>query len=214
LVSRGILNLTHRSSHAQPEPVEPGTVIRLDLELDATAWIFEPGHRVRLDLAGSDFPSSWPPPDAGVLTVDPATSTLVLPALEGPPVATPPSFAPGAAKADRPERVTWEIREDLLEHTRSVRIDHGGPGKHGDIHTSERYEGEITVRSHEPGVAFARGSSAFELTFPEATVRAESRGTLSSDADTWRVELELDVLDQGTSIAHRRWERVFPRNLQ
>jgi hypothetical protein len=196
LVSRTILNLTHRTSHERPEPLEPGTIVQIAVELDATAWIFERGHRIRLDLAGSDFPSSWPPPEAGVL-------------------ASPPSFGPGADRADVPDRVVWEIREDLLRRTRSVRIDHGGAlGKHGDIETIDAYEGEITVRSHEPGVAHARASGTFELRFPEATVRTSSRTLLTSEADTWRVDLELDVFDDGKPIAHRRWERVVPRDLQ
>ena len=101
LVSRGILNLTHRGSHEYPEPLEVDGEVDVIIELDATAWIFEPGHRIRLDLAGSDFPSSWPPPQAATLTVDPARSALVLPVLRGPPVATPPSFTPGAERADR-----------------------------------------------------------------------------------------------------------------
>ncbi len=62
LVSRGVLNLTHRNGHDAPEPLEPGVATPVELELEATSWIFEPGHRVRLALAGSDWPNTWPPP--------------------------------------------------------------------------------------------------------------------------------------------------------
>ncbi|MGH7540643.1 MAG: CocE/NonD family hydrolase, partial [Gemmatimonadota bacterium] len=62
MVTRGILNLTHRESHERPSALNPGEPVRATIELDATAYVFEPGHRIRLDLAGSDFPSSWPPP--------------------------------------------------------------------------------------------------------------------------------------------------------
>jgi hypothetical protein len=124
-------------------------------------------------------------------------------------------FGPGADRADRPERVVWEICEDILGRTRSVRIDHGGVrGRAGQIETYDAYEGEIAVRWEEPGIALARGSGVFQLTFPEATVRTEARGILRSDASTWHLELELEVFDGDQRIAERRWERSVPRDLQ
>jgi hypothetical protein len=79
LVSRGFLNLTHRDSHDRPEPLVPGQPYRVTVELDATSWVFEAGHRVRLDLAGTDWPNVWPPPGPVTLTVDREGSELLLP---------------------------------------------------------------------------------------------------------------------------------------
>ena len=83
LVTRGILNLAHRASDEHPEPVSPGEPVTATIELDATAYVFEPGHRVRLDLAGSDFPSSWPPPAAGTIEIDPRRLEPVPPRARG-----------------------------------------------------------------------------------------------------------------------------------
>ena len=58
LVTRGFLNLCHRHSSTEPEPLVPGEPITVVLELEATSWIFEPGHTIRLDLAGADWPNS------------------------------------------------------------------------------------------------------------------------------------------------------------
>src|SRR3954451_13654198 len=41
LVSRGILNLTHRSSHSDPTPLVPGEIYEVSVELDATSRVFE-----------------------------------------------------------------------------------------------------------------------------------------------------------------------------
>jgi hypothetical protein len=46
------------------------------------------------------------------------------------------------------------------------------------------------------------------------TVRTESRGSLRTDRETWRLELELDVYEDGELIAQRRWDREIPRHLQ
>jgi uncharacterized protein len=215
LVTRGILNLTHREGHDRPAPLTAGEPVTVAIELDATSWIWEPGHRLRLDLAGSDFPSSWPPPSAASLTVDRAGSVLVLPVLDGPPVADPPVFAPGEPVAHRPERVQWEVIEDVVGRRRRVQIDHGGVRGSGarDLGYYDRYGGEIEVSLDDPGVARASGGTVYELSWPEVTVRTESRGTLRSDATTWYLELELEVQEHGETIAMRRWERSLPRDL-
>ena len=215
LVTRGILNLTHRESHERPEALPTGEPVRATIELDATAYEFGPGHRIRLDLAPSDFPSSWPPPRAGTIVVDRAASTLVLPTLEGPPVAPMPEFVPGAAEGKAPDRVRWEIHEDVLARERAVEIDHGGVrGRVGITETADRYHGEIRVRWDDPGHCTATAGAELELAWPEATVRAESRTILRSDPESWNLAIELQVYDDDELIAERRWERTTPRDLQ
>ena len=77
LVTRGLLNLAHRSSSTDPEPFAgPADV---ELELEATSWVFEPGHRIRLALAGADWPNIWPPPSAEPLRLDRGSLVLALP---------------------------------------------------------------------------------------------------------------------------------------
>jgi hypothetical protein len=95
-------------------------------------------------------------------------------------------------------------------------IDHGGVRGQGakGVKIMDAYGGEVGVRGREPGTAWARGGTTYELAWPEVTVRTESRGTLRTDADTWYVELELDVFENGEQIEHRRWERTAPRHLQ
>ena len=215
LVTRGILNLTHRDGHAHPSALEPGRPVTVTIELDATAWIWEPGHRVRLALAGADFPSSWPPPEAGTLTVDLEASTLELPVLDGPAVAAEPRFEPGDEHASTPERVEWSHEHDILRRTHVVRIDHGGVrGREGDVEILDAYRGEVGVERDTPGTAWAKGSVTFEMGFAESTVRTESRGELRSDRDTWFLTMELDVDEDGERIAERRWTRTVPRDLQ
>jgi predicted acyl esterase len=217
LVTRGVLNLTHRDSHEAPQPLEPGTPVTVTIELDATSWVWEPGHRLRLDLAGSDFPSSWPPPEAGTIALDRAGSTLILPVIDGPPVVGPPHFAPGEPAAHAPGHVTWEVSDYVLTRERSVAIDHGGVrggGGNDEVTITDRYGGDIRVRSDRPGVAAASGGVSFELSWPEVTVRTASRGTLRTDETTWHLELELEVSEDGGVIRTRRWERTLPRNLQ
>jgi predicted acyl esterase len=215
LVTRGILNLTHRDGHDAVRPLTPGEPVAVAFDLDATAFAFPAGSRMRLDVAGSDFSSSWPPPGAGTLQVAPASSRLLLPAV-APADLEPPTFAPGEQSPHRPDRVLWEVRDDVIAEERRVVIDHGGVRGQGanGVEILDGYGGEVGVRGGEPGIAWARGGTTYELGWPEVTVRTESRGSLRTDAGTWYLELELEVFENGVPIAHRRWERSALRHLQ
>jgi hypothetical protein len=48
LVSRGLLNLTHRDGHERPVPVEPGQRMSVTLRLDAVGYTVPAGHRLRV----------------------------------------------------------------------------------------------------------------------------------------------------------------------
>ena len=102
LVARGFLNLAQRRSRTDPEPMRPGVVEAVEVELDATSWVFPAGHRLRLSLAGTDWPNLVPPPAPVTLTVERDGSALTLPALDG-PGPSPPPLAP-SAPSDRPRR--------------------------------------------------------------------------------------------------------------
>jgi predicted acyl esterase len=216
LVTRGILNLTHRASHETPEALTPGQPVRVAIELDATAWTWDPGHLVRLDIAGSDFPSSWPPPTVGTLTVDDGSSLLILPCVDV-EANNQPAFSPGDETPHHPDHVTWEVRDDVVARIRRVAIDHGGVRGSKDNDGAmirDSYGGEIGVRWDEPGNAWAEGGVTFELEWPEVTVTTASHGRLETDADTWRLTLEVEIRENGEVIRTRHWERTIARDLQ
>jgi uncharacterized protein len=134
LVERGVLNLTHRRSSVHPEPLEPGVAVDVVVELEATSWVFEPGHRIRLALAGTDWPNAWPPPKPLTLEVDRASVALTLPELPAQPVTRPaPAFAPappGSWHSYKPSTepqpdVVWRYGHDVLSRRSEAAVDHG-----------------------------------------------------------------------------------------
>jgi hypothetical protein len=216
LVSRAVLNLTHRDSHERPAPMEPGVPTRVTVQLDATSWVFEPGHRIRLDLAGADWPSTWAPPQAGTLTVDRGSSALVLPVLDPPHPDRRPSFAPGTERAETPEPIpTWRIERDVLSRETRVHIDQSADH---DVETGAHvvawYDGETGVSVRDPSRAWSTGEVTYRVTWPDVDARARAVGTLRSDGERWHLELRLDVSEGEAVWAERKWERSFPRHLQ
>jgi uncharacterized protein len=225
LVTRGILNLAHRSSSTAPEPLQPGMPTDIEVELDATSWVFEAGHRIRLSVSGADWPNIWPPPTPGTLKVDRSALELSLPVLDGgPPIAEPPTFAPSrgedthAAEPAGEQRPTvWKIERDVLGRERRAVISHGSDyeGMEG-ARVEERYEGALGVSTDDPGLAWARGSARYRITWPEVTATTEAHLDLRSDADAYHVVVEVVAAEEGGGIGGhtRRFERTIPRRLQ
>ncbi|MSR03955.1 MAG: CocE/NonD family hydrolase [Gemmatimonadetes bacterium] len=56
-IAEGIARAKYRNSYSAPEPVVPGKVFPLAIELFPTSTYFEAGHRIRIEVAGSDFPN-------------------------------------------------------------------------------------------------------------------------------------------------------------
>ena len=225
LITRGLLNLTHRSSHREPSPLTPGEPIGVTVELDATSWIPEAGNRLRLALAGADWPNAWPPPDASDLTVDPSRTTLVLPLVEGPspvpeqPGLTEPARPTAAGGPDRPAdddgEVTWRIEHDVYARETRVVVDQHVIDRLDDATTITEIEGGVVgVRPEEPGIAWLGSHTDYEIAWPEVTARAHARMRLRTDATTCRWQLEVDVDENGERIASRRWSKEVPRELQ
>ena len=61
-VAAGILNLTHRESHAEPTALEPGRAYEVRVPMRAAGYRFAPGHRIRLSVASAYWPVLWPSP--------------------------------------------------------------------------------------------------------------------------------------------------------
>lgn len=56
-ITEGIARARFRNSYTHPTLLEPGKVYSLEVELFPTSNYFLPGHRIRIEVAGSDFPN-------------------------------------------------------------------------------------------------------------------------------------------------------------
>lgn len=221
MVSRGILNLTHRDSSADPKPLIAGEYYDIDLELDATAWIFEPGHTIRLSVSTSDWPSSWAPPLPGTITIDREGSSLELPVIPGGRVGDEPTFHPPAGKSARaeaeqtPHEVVWKIEHDVLARERAIVVDYGYAVDDDEpIKISDHQHTRLSVSTTDPGASVFEGTSMYRLRWPEVDVVANSSLRVQSDATSYIVTLSVTMTGDGEEVMNRTWERTIPRNLQ
>src|SRR5207302_3015972 len=109
LVTRGLLNLTHRESHAQPTPLEPGIRYTVTVCLDAVAYALPAGHRWRVAVSPTYWPWAWPAPEPVTLSLfSGGASRLTLPVrpqrpedADLPPLPPAESAPPAATEARR-----------------------------------------------------------------------------------------------------------------
>jgi uncharacterized protein len=215
LVSRGLLNLTHARSHERPAIVEPGRDVDVEIELDATSRVFAAGTRIRLAIAGADWPNGWPPPQISELSVEPSVTRLVLPHVPGPdPITERPRFVEVPAEPSGSPTARWVIEHDVYARRSAVRVEQRTTHEMSTCRAERTETVEATVSHVRPGDASVRSVSDAEVRWPEVIARARAQLDVVSDPTTYRFDLHLDVFEDGIPLRSRRWTREVARKLQ
>ncbi len=107
-ISWGVLNLSHRDSHADPRPMVPGEVVEVRVALDHIAYRLPAGHRLRVAVSSAYWPMLWPSPAPVALTLTGGSLDLPVrtPGAETDEITFPPAeaAAPLAAREIRAPR--------------------------------------------------------------------------------------------------------------
>lgn len=224
-VAAGILNLTHRDSHTDPEPLEPGAVYEVRIPLRASGYRFAVRHRLRLVVATASWPVVWPSPFGGEIRIHRGSATPsrlllpVVPAAGGPGDLDPPAFktTPPDVRVvggGDDEPAIWQVVEDVPAGTMTVVSREAGTTELEDgrsLYSSERLE--LTASDAAP--AQARFDSQVVYRWRERTFTTEirSRASIVSDAQAFdlTVSLEVDVDDE--RFYERCETETIPRRL-
>lgn len=222
LITRGMLDLRHVGCWPadaagevgrSPSDLVPGEWLDVTIGLEATTWRLVPGHIIRLAVAGTDWPNCWPPPGALTLSVDAGSVVLDLPVVDGLADSTH-RFVPGEGPSDDDaEGVEWRIQHDVLARETRVATRYGGTydGVDGAVVTDD-YRGELGVSIIDPASAWARGTSSFEIVWPDVTARTTARLHVESDESELRAEIVLDVWEHDELMRSRTWRTTLPRS--
>ncbi|MBI4882545.1 MAG: CocE/NonD family hydrolase [Actinobacteria bacterium] len=224
LITRGMLDLTQRGVWpsdpygevgAAPAAVTPGEWMDLKLQFEATTWTLLPGHRIRLAIAGTDWPNCWPAAQPFTLGVRRKSVRLVMWTAKSLPAARD-IFEPGRGPADiasESKGVEWRYEHDVLARETRVHTRYGGDHEGTDgTRVTDAHEGSLGVSTIDLSRAWAVGRSRFELTIPEfGTCTTEATLNVRSDREWFHVEIELRAERDGEPVGKRRWTERFPR---
>ena len=223
-VSAGILNLTHRESHATPKPLDAGAVATFRIEMRSTAHRFRAGHRIRLSVASSMWPVVWPSPFAAEYRLHlggAGESRLVLPVLpagrhsaEVPPFKTTPAGlrVVGSYRGDPP---TWQVIEDVIDGSVTVVTSEFGestlPDGRSTLYTGERLE--MTARDADPAHARMHNEVVYRLREDGSEILIEANGTTRTTETDFHMNVGLRVTLDGALFFERGWLETIPRDL-
>ncbi len=220
LITRAMLDLTHLgcwpsdafgTPGREPAPLQPGEWLDVTIELEATTWALVPGHRLRLAIAGTDWPNCWPPNEPFTLSVQRSSVRVGLPVADLP--ATTHSFGSGPGPSEHEaDDVEWRYEYDVLTRESRVHSGYGGPydGNAG-ISVVDRYEGSLGISVPTIATGWARGTSRLQLDLPEGSCVAESTLRVTSDATAFHIQLSLRAEHDGVLLAERSWSETLPR---
>jgi predicted acyl esterase len=201
LVSRGTLDLAFRDSvHGEPSPLEPGVEYDVEVPLDACAYAWAPGQRLRVSVAGADWPNTVAPPAPVTITVHAAS--VELPLLEG---SWPdPGLTPGAAhSSESAEGVQWLVADDVLRRrTTAVTGSEAEYDAPYGGRVLERYSGSVSVE-RETFLQTAQAETTFRLAWPEAT--CEVTATLDVRVEELTVSVQVNTLATRDGVEVHRW---------
>lgn len=225
-VSAGILNLTHRHSHAEPEPLEPGRLEAIRVQLRPAGYRFLPGHRIRVSVASSAWPVVWPSPYHATFELHhgpgaPTRLTLpVVPPAGGPGDVPVPAFKTtppdqprvgGEGSADDP---IWQITTDVIAGTTTVTIHDGGEDILDDgrrLYAAETIK--LTASDTDPARATLDADVVYRWREQAFVTEIRARSTQTSDVDAFRLTVDLAVDVDGEPFFRRAWSETIPRRL-
>ncbi len=221
-VTYGVLNLTHRDSHEHPEPLEPGTIYRVRVQMNDIAQGFAAGHRIRLALSNAMWPLLLPSPEQVSLTLHRGVLHLPrrprraddasLPVFPAPESAQPwktEVIAPASDRRWTTREVTGEVRSSVLRDGGLVR----DPAT--DWTFGARCEQHFDITENDPASARItitwtwrqmRESTGFD-------VSTTTRSSLACTRDDWVFEADCEAFENGRRVWARSWNETIPRDL-
>jgi putative CocE/NonD family hydrolase len=222
-VTYGLLNLTHRKSHEQPEPLRPGRRYKVAVKLNDCAHRFGKGNRIRLALSTAYWPIVWPAPEPVTLTVHTGGSALVLPVRpRNPADARLPAFPPPESAEPlretvlRQGRSEWTIAKDIATgEVRYQRLADEGLSRIDDIDWTwgARTDKTLSIRPDDPLSARAAVRTEKEFARGRWSVRIVSEVSMGVTRDAFRITASLTAFEGRNQVFARSWDEEIPRDL-
>ncbi len=220
-ITYGVLNLCHRNGHEAPEPLEPGKVACIRVQLDDIAWRVPAGHKLRLALSTCYWPLIWPAPEEATLTVHTAGSALNLPvraelgdAIQ--PFQPPESAEPLALENLRSGENRREWSRDGSVLTLTI-VDDFGEDKdltHG-LTTGSVGRETYTISDGDPLSARAKTHWTQTLSREDGwSVRTETFQEMWADATHFHISARIEAYEGDELVYEKDWvDETVPRRL-
>ena len=220
LITRGLMNLTHRVSDAEPRPLVAGERSVVDVQLNSVGYHLPAGHRLRLAVSPTYWPWAWPSPQRVTLSLFPAACELRLPAWTAGGEHTPPPHFAVPERAPMPPHESLggeaarEVRRDVATGTVEV-ISTAGDGFRLSDDGLEYLEHErdvLGITEGEPLSAMVRCERAFAVGRGDWRASVRTASTMSATETGFLVTNTLDAYEGDRRVFAKTWHSAVPRD--
>jgi uncharacterized protein len=221
LVTRGLLNLAHRETHEHPRPLDPGARYTVRVPLDVIAHSFPAGHRLRVAVSPAYWPWAWPSPEKVTLTVfggelelpvrPPRAEDEALPAF-GEPEHSTPLAVEELGEGPTAHTLRRDLATGLVE--KIFDWDLGGSTRlvEADLETSDASHCVYSIVEGDPLSAAVRFRASSGMGRGDWKALSEVTSSMTSDRESFYVQTQLDVTENGKKVFTREWSFTIPRD--
>jgi putative CocE/NonD family hydrolase len=218
----GLLNLTHRESHAEPRALVPGERYQVRLKLNDCGQRLSPGSRLRLAISTSYFPIVWPAPETVTLEIATAASSLTLPLR--PPRGSDATLAAFAEAETAPPLRATQLRPGsaYARQTRDAatgeivieRFDDDGLRRLDDIDWEVAVAAlrRYAIRPDDP--TSASGLTKWTKVYGRGDfrLRAETSTRMTVTREHFLIAATVDAYEQDTRVFSKEWSAKIKRD--
>ena len=217
-ITYGVLNLSHRTSSATPEPMKPDTIEEVTLDLDQIAYRIPAGHSIRISISTAYWPLLWPAPEATKLRLHKGSIALPQrPTLGADEVAfaAPESADPWQTLEVRPENHIRRQETNMVSGIHSLVIEDDFGKKqdadHGLISGSvarERWD------IHPDDPLSAKGHCVWEdeLERGDIRLRTKTQCTMWADDNSFHLSAKIEAWENDVLLYTREESDLIARN--
>jgi len=214
MISQGNANPARTGAHAAKRPLTGEERRTVEVPMHPTSTVVRTGERLRLCLAGADFPELWPTPRRYTMAIhrggidDSWVDVPTVPAWAEPlPV---PALQPARADLRAPD-ATGNVDLHVVHHQLGTRVAGFETRRtlrqfvdEATILTSDHHA-EVTTDAEQPWTTNLRADSRFELIRPVGAVTARVQSLLTPFAIRATAEIDVD----GQPFFRRRWSKTI-----
>ncbi|HEX5469188.1 MAG TPA: CocE/NonD family hydrolase [Gaiellaceae bacterium] len=217
LVTRGLLNLSHRDGSKAPSALEPGRRERVTIPLEAIAYAFPRGHRIRVAVSSAYWPWAWPSPErARVVLFTGASSRFELPVRphgrDAAPAGLQPLHGGHAVHGSSARRLVrhrrrgrWTLEVERIRPRRRI-----APG---EVEIAGDQLDVFEIEDGYPLSARVECSRRMEIARNGWSARVETASMMTADARSFLLVHRLEAYENEELVWSRARERRFPRDL-